>query len=54
MRLLLDTHAFLWWLDGDARLSKRARAATSLAPEAFAFFIVASAAATTRLLSDNK
>jgi PIN domain nuclease of toxin-antitoxin system len=27
MRLLLDTHAFLWWLDGDARLSKRARAA---------------------------
>ena len=27
MRLLLDTHTFLWWLDGDARLSKRARAA---------------------------
>lgn len=27
MRLLLDTHALLWWLDGDARLSKRARAA---------------------------
>lgn len=25
MRLLLDTHAFLWWLDGDRRLSKRAR-----------------------------
>ena len=21
MRLLLDTHAFLWWLDGDAKLS---------------------------------
>lgn len=27
MHLLLDTHAFLWWLDGDRRLSRRARAA---------------------------
>jgi PIN domain nuclease of toxin-antitoxin system len=27
MRLLLDTHAFLWWLSDDARLSKRARTA---------------------------
>ena len=26
MRVLLDTHAFLWWLDGDRRLSRRARA----------------------------
>lgn len=26
MRLLLDTHAFLWWLADDQRLSKRARA----------------------------
>jgi PIN domain nuclease of toxin-antitoxin system len=25
MRALLDTHAFLWWLDGDPRLSRRAR-----------------------------
>jgi len=25
MRVLLDTHAFLWWLDGDRRLSTRAR-----------------------------
>lgn len=25
MRLLLDTHAFLWWLDGDRRLSPRPR-----------------------------
>ena len=25
MRLLLDTHAFLWFLNGDPRLSKRAR-----------------------------
>ena len=27
MRVLLDTHAFLWWLDGDRRLSRRARQA---------------------------
>ena len=26
LRVLLDTHAFLWWLDGDRRLSRRARA----------------------------
>jgi PIN domain nuclease of toxin-antitoxin system len=25
MRALLDTHALLWWLDGDRRLSQRAR-----------------------------
>lgn len=25
MRVLLDTHAFLWWLDGDRRLSLKAR-----------------------------
>lgn len=24
MRVLLDTHTFLWWLDGDRRLSRRA------------------------------
>lgn len=27
MRLLLDTHAFLWFVAGDARLSRRARRA---------------------------
>jgi PIN domain nuclease of toxin-antitoxin system len=27
MKLLLDTHALLWWLDGDGRLSAEARAA---------------------------
>lgn len=27
MRLLLDTHAFLWWLDGNRRLSDPARRA---------------------------
>jgi len=25
MRLLLDTHTLLWWLEGDRRMSKRAR-----------------------------
>jgi len=25
VRVLLDTHTLLWWLDGDRRLSKRAR-----------------------------
>ncbi len=27
MRLLLDTHAFLWWVTDDARLSREAREA---------------------------
>ena len=27
MRLLLDTHTLLWWLDGDRRLPRKARAA---------------------------
>ena len=27
MKLLLDTHALLWWLAGDTSLSRRARAA---------------------------
>jgi PIN domain nuclease of toxin-antitoxin system len=27
VRLLLDTHALLWWLDGDRRLPKKARTA---------------------------
>ncbi len=26
MRVLLDTHAFLWWLDGDRRLPRNERA----------------------------
>jgi PIN domain nuclease of toxin-antitoxin system len=26
VRALLDTHSLLWWLDGDRRLSRRARA----------------------------
>lgn len=25
MRVLVDTHTLLWWLDGDRRLSRRAR-----------------------------
>jgi PIN domain nuclease of toxin-antitoxin system len=27
VRVLLDTHTLLWWLDGDRRLSRRARQA---------------------------
>jgi PIN domain nuclease of toxin-antitoxin system len=37
VRLLLDTHAFLWWLDGDASLSRSAREA--LADEASDVFL---------------
>jgi PIN domain nuclease of toxin-antitoxin system len=29
MRALLDTHAFLWWISDDARLSERCRAIIS-------------------------
>jgi PIN domain nuclease of toxin-antitoxin system len=32
LRLLLDTHALLWWLDGDPQLSARAVAAISADP----------------------
>lgn len=32
MRLLLDTHAFLWWVSDDARLSRRARPAMASSP----------------------
>jgi PIN domain nuclease of toxin-antitoxin system len=32
LRLLLDTHAFLWWLDGDPKLSSHAMAAISADP----------------------
>lgn len=34
MRLLLDTHAFLWWLGGDALLPSSARAAIADAENA--------------------
>ncbi len=27
MRVLLDTHAFLWWVEDDPKLSERAREA---------------------------
>ena len=42
MRLLLDTHALLWWLDGDERLSKAARQAIA-DPKATIFVSAASA-----------
>jgi PIN domain nuclease of toxin-antitoxin system len=35
MRLLLDTHVAVWWLDGDRRLSKATRAAIESAAEAY-------------------
>lgn len=42
MRLLLDTHALIWWLAGDAALSDRARAA--IADEANTIFVSAASA----------
>jgi PIN domain nuclease of toxin-antitoxin system len=42
VRLLLDTHTLLWWLDGDRRLSRRAR--TALADEDNAIFVSAASA----------
>ena len=42
MSLLLDTHAFLWWLSDDARLSKRARNAIG-DPKRLVYFSPASA-----------
>jgi PIN domain nuclease of toxin-antitoxin system len=42
VRLLLDTHAFLWWLDGDRRLSRKAR--ELIADEANAVLVSAASA----------
>jgi PIN domain nuclease of toxin-antitoxin system len=42
MRLLLDTHAFLWWLAGDKRMTSRARAA--IADEANDIYVSAASA----------
>lgn len=42
MRILLDTHALIWWLAGDRRLSTRARRA--LADEANEIFVSAASA----------
>lgn len=42
MRLLLDTHSFLWWLAGSRRLSRRAREAVA-DPSATVFVSAASA-----------
>ena len=41
MALLLDTHAFLWWVDDSARLSKAARAAIAR-PDETCFLSLAS------------
>ena len=42
MRVLLDTHTLLWWLDGDRRLSRRARAV--MTDEANQVFVSAASA----------
>jgi PIN domain nuclease of toxin-antitoxin system len=42
VKLLLDTHAFLWWLAGDSSLSKRARMEIG-SPDADVFVSAASA-----------
>lgn len=42
MRLLLDTHALLWWLDGDRRLSLKARRA--IANQSNTIFVSAASA----------
>ena len=42
MDLLLDTHAFLWWLAGDSALSTKAR--TAIADEGNSIFVSAASA----------
>jgi len=42
MRILLDTHAIVWWATGDARLSRKARVAISN-PDTEVFISIASA-----------
>ena len=42
MKLLLDAHALLWWLSGDSRLGRRARAAI-VDPSNFVFVSAATA-----------
>ncbi|MBY0322287.1 MAG: type II toxin-antitoxin system VapC family toxin [Reyranella sp.] len=43
MRLLLDTHAFLWWVFADSKLSRRARTAIEDEVENQVFVSAASA-----------
>jgi PIN domain nuclease of toxin-antitoxin system len=42
VRLLLDTHALLWWLDGDRHLSRKAR--TAIGDEDNVIFVSAASA----------
>lgn len=55
--ILLDTHAWVWWVTGSPRLSKRARAAIDDAPRvgvsAITCFEVAQLAARGRLVLDR-
>ncbi len=41
MKLLLDTHALLWWLTGDERLSARAKGAIADASRVFVSSVTA-------------
>lgn len=41
MRLLLDTHAFIWWNDDDARLPGAARRAVGLADQVYVSIVSA-------------
>ena len=41
MKLLLDTHALLWWLTGDDRLSARAQSAIADARQVFVSSVTA-------------
>jgi PIN domain nuclease of toxin-antitoxin system len=53
VRVLLDTHAFIWWLSDDARLSRTARAAIA-DPANDAFISAASVCEIAIKLSINK
>lgn len=41
MRLLLDTHVFIWWNDNDTRLSNTARQSVSLADQVYVSIVSA-------------
>jgi len=41
MKILLDTHALLWWITGDGRLSARARSAIADAGQVFVSSVTA-------------
>jgi PIN domain nuclease of toxin-antitoxin system len=50
VRVSLDTHTLLWWLDGDRRLSRRAR--QTVADEANVVLVSAASASLQAPISD--